>query len=650
MNRLVAHFFVIATLMLILALVAPVAPIVSVVSVVSVAFAQEDTDIRGGIFDDDVRKGFFDDTPVVEKSPSSNDSANDSWTVDIENLEEERRKFIKQVEKETKQKEHELQGEIDSIKEQTESKKDSKPEDFNPRNPNAIIQNTTNIIEKVKRTPTNSLQHRNRGEHIKKVISSRPDVKKKRAAPTNVLDSSSEQKTTGSEKGPKDPFHASILPTTIFPEHLEPDPKATLNLVVAAKPAGHALKHIERLAEVKKRYGITIGQVAIVGADKSFPFFSTPIKGTPKRIKNPGPKGRALQLKKMGVQSSPLQRAIKKLGLTQKSTGNTADELLTRLKTSSSPTWIVRFQGNDYVFEGGFHPREFFNKRGYFIKTGETKPRLTADGNNISLFDQKTPVISARKSGGGVRFPGPVTAPVPDIHVPKEMIGEVGVPAEIRGAIPKGKTPKDLLKTISVPKEFSEAMPNKQATEDFKDTFAIPKEALQSKPARSLLLLESKYVPRSSVTKRIPTSLSRLPKLNRCKTSNVYRKQVYQYSMATDYLDALYFSPDDRAQEERAKEYRGNKVIYTQNATFDIMQGKDNPYPFIGLMLGVRCLPTRFHYVNVNGKRFMEYREGEAAWTDIEKDPPIQTQTKTPQPKNVRKPPKRSSRNGLGSF
>lgn len=126
--------------------------------------------------------------------------------------------------------------------------------------------------------------------------------------------------------------------------------------------------------------------------------------------------------------------------------------------------------------------------------------------------------------------------------------------------------------------------------------------------------------PSSGVLLRGEVPKSALPDPNlrvipNCERAGIRREQVGAANMGNVFsLDFVVFSDDDREQIDEAKTWQGPALIYRSGQAIAQVAEDEPLLPFIST-LDIRCLPTRFHYVNEKGRQFAEYREGHEAWT-----------------------------------
>jgi hypothetical protein len=115
---------------------------------------------------------------------------------------------------------------------------------------------------------------------------------------------------------------------------------------------------------------------------------------------------------------------------------------------------------------------------------------------------------------------------------------------------------------------------------------------------------------------RHKTSLVHYEKLPNCEKSDVRLEQIYQYSTLTDVFDVVYYSEADPGQVRRAKKLNTPSVAYQAALVRDEETGLTDTLQTYARFLQIRCLPTRFRYVDIGSKRYREFRTGAAVWEE----------------------------------
>lgn len=101
--------------------------------------------------------------------------------------------------------------------------------------------------------------------------------------------------------------------------------------------------------------------------------------------------------------------------------------------------------------------------------------------------------------------------------------------------------------------------------------------------------------------------------LPECTARTVSRDEVYSNTYGTDLLDIVYYDGQENDQSAKAERWPGVAVPFLQGAAANPYVSTDR-IQWFARIIGLRCLPTRFHFVNVESKRYIELREGDAAW------------------------------------
>lgn len=115
-------------------------------------------------------------------------------------------------------------------------------------------------------------------------------------------------------------------------------------------------------------------------------------------------------------------------------------------------------------------------------------------------------------------------------------------------------------------------------------------------------------------SKETPPSSANYPELPDCAAEHTRRVQVFQHSPESDGVDFVIYDPSAPGEQMQAQQWTGKSVAYQAGAKKTILPGPDDQLRGLALTAGVSCLPTRFHFVEEPGGRFIEYREGTLAW------------------------------------
>ncbi len=99
-----------------------------------------------------------------------------------------------------------------------------------------------------------------------------------------------------------------------------------------------------------------------------------------------------------------------------------------------------------------------------------------------------------------------------------------------------------------------------------------------------------------------------------CAKPNVRLEEVHDFTPGSERLDAVFYDKKNSEQQAQAKAWSGIKVAYEPLLFTRKDTGKPDFWQFFAHRLELECLPTRFRFVNIASKRYMEFREGERAW------------------------------------
>lgn len=131
-----------------------------------------------------------------------------------------------------------------------------------------------------------------------------------------------------------------ILPQSVFAQYQTPkDPRywrfynwyishSIVTLVVNGKEENHLRGSLAQLSKLKEK-GVLIGDIMIIGGGKNLAKITT----------------------EAGLSNEVLENA---------------EFVVNKYEIKNSPTWIVRYQGKDYVYEGLSSPQNLFTSQGMF--------------------------------------------------------------------------------------------------------------------------------------------------------------------------------------------------------------------------------------------------------------------------------------------
>ena len=137
-----------------------------------------------------------------------------------------------------------------------------------------------------------------------------------------------------------------------------------LSLVVDGRNRAHLTEQLQKLAALREKKRVAIGQIVIIGggANLSESVISAPRNANAQIINDPAALRRTLQ-----VIPTEFGDLCEKLNVTSAPLINSA-RIIEHFNLSSSPAWIVRYQGRDYIFEGQTDINRLFTADGRFVR------------------------------------------------------------------------------------------------------------------------------------------------------------------------------------------------------------------------------------------------------------------------------------------
>ncbi len=139
---------------------------------------------------------------------------------------------------------------------------------------------------------------------------------------------------------------------------------AVLSLVIDGRDRNHLLENLSKLAELRKKKRVAIGQIVIVGGGQNVAESEVIASGnvSARVVEDPAELRKSLR-----VVSTPFGDLVDalKVSSTQTIDGGT---ILSHFDLTSSPAWIVRYQGQDYVYEGPTDIARLFTVDGRFAR------------------------------------------------------------------------------------------------------------------------------------------------------------------------------------------------------------------------------------------------------------------------------------------
>ena len=120
----------------------------------------------------------------------------------------------------------------------------------------------------------------------------------------------------------------------------------------------------------------------------------------------------------------------------------------------------------------------------------------------------------------------------------------------------------------------------------------------------------------SSLGVELPPGVGTYDAPKSCQSSEVRQSPVMVESDELEWFDILFYSYADPQQSAKAGAWELPTAPYLEGDLYNPHRIV-NKQQEIGRVFGVRCLPTRFHFVTVDGVQMLEFREGERAWDRI---------------------------------
>ena len=112
---------------------------------------------------------------------------------------------------------------------------------------------------------------------------------------------------------------------------------------------------------------------------------------------------------------------------------------------------------------------------------------------------------------------------------------------------------------------------------------------------------------------------TQLSPIRQCRRSRRVRRPVAYQSLYGSTIDWLFFAPVDAEGRKYAEDNPARAVMYEPGA-YESDPGTPpsrDPRLLFASRLGVRCLPTRVHYITEGARRYLEILEGELVYEDM---------------------------------
>lgn len=104
--------------------------------------------------------------------------------------------------------------------------------------------------------------------------------------------------------------------------------------------------------------------------------------------------------------------------------------------------------------------------------------------------------------------------------------------------------------------------------------------------------------------------------LPRCEISEVQLQEIRHHTSGSEFYDVLYFNETDEKQAANAADYRKKAVAYRAALIDEPKKGGPDQWQVLARMVQIPCLPARFHFAYIGGKRYVSIRTGEHAWKE----------------------------------
>ena len=324
---------------------------------------------------------------------------------------------------------------------------------------------------------------------------------------------------------------------------------AVLSVIVAGDDREQLANVLTKLAVLKEQK-VMIGQMILVGAELG-PELE---RGGP--LPNPANASRGETPEQfMDEVRHPKPTELGMLGrrlLLLKSEVVDASKYLEKFQISKSPTWIVRYRGQDYVFEGRFDPKQLFSQDGAFLQ-GEGQNPSGDVIDQYNLLDKKIP-IAVHETRAGNKFP-------------------------------------------------------KQSAKEL-----VTSEQLMSGQANYFTAAKTRAISYSPIGGELPRAAGLFDGKNRCTRSAVRLDKILMYTEQLEWFDLVYYDFNDAQQSKRASAWELPSAPYLEGDLYNPYRLRDEQQDY-GRLFKIRCLPTRVHYLNKDSVPYFEYREGESAWS-----------------------------------
>lgn len=145
-----------------------------------------------------------------------------------------------------------------------------------------------------------------------------------------------------------------------------------------------------------------------------------------------------------------------------------------------------------------------------------------------------------------------------------------------------------------------------------KEMMAINAQGIQA-PESILQALRFHGVTYDRFALQLPPGAGTYDVLPACSADRVRKSEVLADSEDLQWFDLLFYNYREGKQSARAEAWELPAAPYLEGDLYNPHRIRDMQQE-LGRLFQVQCLPTRFHFVTLNGQRYLEYREGERAW------------------------------------
>ena len=110
--------------------------------------------------------------------------------------------------------------------------------------------------------------------------------------------------------------------------------------------------------------------------------------------------------------------------------------------------------------------------------------------------------------------------------------------------------------------------------------------------------------------------LQHYEELPRCSRSQQKLIEVKHHTPGSEKFDVVYYSADEQRDRTQASQYGKGAIAYNPALLRDPKTNRTDYWQEFARFIRIHCLPTRFRFITVGKKRYMEFRTGAKAWSD----------------------------------